>query len=157
MDTGIFIGLGGNLGDRKKNLKKAGELLGLEIVRSSSLYETEPVGYLDQPWFLNAVIRLRTDLQPLELLRRCQEVERRLKRQRKIPMGPRSIDLDILFYGDAVSADPVLTLPHPAVAARRFVLVPLAEIAPDFVHPVLHKTIAVLLDECPDISLVRKL
>ena len=157
MHTGIFIGLGGNLDDRQKNVEQAKELLKIQIVGSSSLYETEPVGYLDQPWFINAVIEVRTDLKPAELLQLCLDVERQMKRQRGIPMGPRSIDLDILFYNDIIFLDPDLVIPHPSVAQRRFVLVPLNEIAPDFRHPVLKKTIAELLAVCPDHSVVRKL
>lgn len=157
MTEGIFIALGSNLGDRRLNLQRATELLRVEILKSSSLYETEPVGYLDQPWFLNSVILIQTYLSPVDLLRRCQEVEEKLGRKRDIPKGPRTLDLDLLFFNQIILNTPELILPHPAIADRRFVLEPLNEIAPDFIHPVLHKTVSGLFRDCPDQSVVKKL
>lgn len=157
MTEGIFIALGSNLGERHQNLQSAVELLRVEILKSSSLYQTEPVGYLDQPWFLNSVISIRTDLSPVDLLRRCQEVEGKLGRKRDIPKGPRTADLDILFFDQLVLNTPELILPHPAIADRRFVLEPLNEIAPDFIHPVSRKRISELLQACPDQSIVRRM
>ena len=126
-------------------LRLAGEL-GV-VVRVSSFYETEPVGYLDQPRFVNAAALLETALGPLELLRGMMRIEQVMGRDRTwVPAkGPRVIDLDLLLYGSLVLDDPELTLPHPAMQERRFVLEPLAEIAPAMVHPVSHKTIAELL------------
>jgi 2-amino-4-hydroxy-6-hydroxymethyldihydropteridine diphosphokinase len=157
MASGIFLGIGSNLGDRKQNLDQAKGLLSLNILRSSSLYETEPVGYLDQSWFYNAVIQIEGGLTAHELLHRCQYVERRMGRKRDIPKGPRVIDIDILFFGNVILNEPDLILPHPAIAERRFVLEPMNEIASNFVHPILNKTIHQLLLECPDTSVVKKL
>jgi 2-amino-4-hydroxy-6-hydroxymethyldihydropteridine diphosphokinase len=157
MTEGIFIGLGSNLGDRRLNLQRAAELLQIEILKNSSLYETEPVGYLQQPWFLNSVIWVQTELSPVDLLRRCQEVEKKLGRKRDIPKGPRTLDLDVLFFNQVILNIPDLILPHPAIPERRFVLEPLNEIAPDFIHPVLLKIVSELLRDCPDQSIVRKL
>lgn len=157
MATGIYLGIGSNLGERRANLQNAVRLSGLKVIRHSSIYETEPVGYLDQHWFLNAVLEVETDLLPSDLLNLCQKVEALLLRVRKTPKGPRTIDLDILFYGDLILQNQVLTLPHPAIQDRRFVLEPLNEIAPDLIHPVLKKTVALLLRECSDTSQVRRL
>jgi 2-amino-4-hydroxy-6-hydroxymethyldihydropteridine diphosphokinase len=157
MTKGIFIALGSNLGNRRANLKKAVELLKCEIIKSSSLYETEPVGFLDQPWFLNSVVLVDTKLSAVDLLRRCQEIEAKLGRRRDIPKGPRTVDLDLLFYDQMILNTPDLILPHPEIANRRFVLAPLNEIAPDFIHPVLQKTVAELLRDCPDQSTVTQL
>jgi 2-amino-4-hydroxy-6-hydroxymethyldihydropteridine diphosphokinase len=157
MECQVFIGLGSNLGDSRANIARAQELLRLPVLAASSLFETEPVGYKEQPWFVNAVVRVGTDLAPQDLLLRCRDVEEQMKRQRRIPMGPRTIDLDILFYGCLVVEREDLHIPHRAVAERRFVLVPMVEIAPDFVHPVLNRTVAEMLETCPDRSEVRKL
>lgn len=157
MNSGIFLGIGCNLGDRERNLEQAKKLLALNILKTSSLYETEPVGYLDQPWFLNAAIQVGEGLTARELLTRCQSVEQQMGRKRDIPKGPRTMDIDILFYGELILNEPDLTLPHPAIAERRFVLNPMAEIAPDFIHPVLKKTIQQMLLECPDHSGIRRI
>lgn len=151
---GIFLGAGSNLGDRHAQLRQAEGLLGLPLVQKSSIYETEPVDFLNQPWFLNAVWEVETDLSPLDLLARCQSVEQQLHRLRDTDKGPRTIDIDILFYGSRIVDQPSLTIPHPAAAVRRFVLIPLAEISPDFVHPVLGLSIKDLLVICPDRSRV---
>jgi 2-amino-4-hydroxy-6-hydroxymethyldihydropteridine diphosphokinase len=149
----IFLGIGSNLGDRLQNLNDCMDEF--SIIQKSSIYETEPVGFLDQPWFLNAVIQIDSILRPRELLEQCQSVETRLKRKREIPKGPRSIDIDILFYGEQILQEQDLIIPHPEIQNRGFVLVPLNEIASDFVHPVFKKTISELLEICPDTSIVN--
>jgi 2-amino-4-hydroxy-6-hydroxymethyldihydropteridine diphosphokinase len=161
-----YIALGSNLGDREEILAAATDRLGRlgRVVARSSLYETEPVGFRDQPAFLNAVLALETKLEPLPLLRALLSIERELGRDRGqgVPKGPRTLDLDLLLLGDAIVAGEELTLPHPALAQRRFALAPLAEIAPQLRHPQLKQTIADLLAELPDegenrISAVRML
>lgn len=148
----IFLGLGSNLGDRKQNLLQAQALLNQTVIRASSFYDTEPVGFLDQPWFLNLVIEIESGLKPAKLLKRCMDVEKQMGRVRNIPKGPRLIDIDILFYGNMIVNEPDLIIPHPAIPERKFVLDPMNEIAQDFIHPVLQKTISQLLQECPDPS-----
>jgi 2-amino-4-hydroxy-6-hydroxymethyldihydropteridine diphosphokinase len=138
-----YLALGSNVGDREANLRDALERLNtneIRVTRRSSLYETAPQDMLDQPWFLNAVVEVETDLFPLQLLARAHSIEREMGRRRVTPRGPRNIDVDILFYGRAIIATPELEVPHPRMAQRRFVLEPLAEIAPDFRHPVTGKT-----------------
>lgn len=136
-----YVGLGSNLGDRAATLRRALELLaaepGLAVVGVSSFVETEPWGYADQPWFLNAVCALETTLEPRALLERLLDVERRLGRTRGDGprFGPRTVDLDLLLHGDAVVAEPGLQLPHPRLHERAFVLAPLAELAPELVVP----------------------
>jgi len=151
------IALGSNLssrfGEPVANLREAVLRLGDlgRVTAVSSFYATEPVGYLDQPMFTNAAALIETELSPLTLLRRLLAIEHAMGRDRENapPKGPRVIDLDLLLYGAEVLADPDLTLPHPAMHERRFVLEPLAEIAPEWVHPTLQKTIAKLFDELP--------
>jgi 2-amino-4-hydroxy-6-hydroxymethyldihydropteridine diphosphokinase len=129
-----YLGLGSNLGDREAHLRRAVELL--KPRRVSSLYESEPMYVTDQPRFLNIVAELRTDLGPEELFRRCEEIEAALGgRERPIPKGPRTIDIDLLLYDDVVMQSKDLTLPHPAIAERLFVLEPLAELAPGITIP----------------------
>ena len=156
----VYLSLGSNIDDRAVNISRALDALrqrGVRITRESSLYETEPVEFLDQEWFLNSVVEAETELLPLELMTAALAVERSLGRERRIPKGPRLIDIDILLYGDSVIHTPELDIPHPRMTARRFVLVPFAEIAPDALHPALHKTILELLKETPDRSTVRPL
>jgi 2-amino-4-hydroxy-6-hydroxymethyldihydropteridine diphosphokinase len=156
----VHLSLGSNLGEREKNLARAVEELerrGVKILRRSSIYETEPVEIIEQARFLNCAIEVETELQPQQLMKLLLEIELELGRRREIKYGPRTIDLDILLQGDAIVNTPQLTIPHPKMAERRFVLVPLAEIAPQAWHPVLHRTIAELLAECPDQSEVRGL
>ena len=134
----IFVGLGSNLGDRERNLCEAVERLReIGAVRLSTLRDTDPVGVVDQPNFLNAVAELSSELPARELLDRLLEIERELGRDRgkEERWGPRTIDLDLLLYGDEVIEEPGLTLPHPRLAERRFVLEPLHELAPDLVLP----------------------
>jgi 2-amino-4-hydroxy-6-hydroxymethyldihydropteridine diphosphokinase len=144
-----YIGLGANLGDPRRQLEAALDLLkaadGLEVVKVSSLYLNPPLGPPDQPWYVNAVAEIRTRLAPEELLGVLQEVEKTLGRVRGEPWGPRRLDLDLLLYDEVVSAGPGLCLPHPEMHGRAFVLVPLAEIAPEARHPVLKKSATELL------------
>ncbi len=154
------LGLGSNLGDREDYLGRAIDALGGigRIVGRSSVYLTEPVGYTDQPEFLNQVVILRTDRAPFELLRECNRIERALGRARLIAMGPRTIDIDMLFYDQETLSEQweniELILPHPRLHLRRFVLEPLAELMPDYLHPRLGKTVSKLLAELVDPSQV---
>lgn len=134
----VFLSLGSNLGDREANLVAALRLLdaeGVRLVRQSSWYETEPVGFTEQPRFLNLVVEVRTGLDPLGLLRCAQRVELALGRVRGVRWGPRTVDVDVLLYGRRVVRTPELVVPHPRMRERAFVLVPLCEIAPDLVLP----------------------
>jgi len=134
MSAKAFLSLGSNLGDRKATLLAALDALdrgGARIIRRSSFYETAPVGKIDQPRFLNLVVEVATDLTPADLLALCQSVERDLGRVRKERWGPRTVDIDILLYDRLAIQTPSLTIPHPEMTRRRFVLVPLLEIAPD--------------------------
>ncbi|MSQ22308.1 MAG: 2-amino-4-hydroxy-6-hydroxymethyldihydropteridine diphosphokinase [Dehalococcoidia bacterium] len=144
-----FLGLGSNLGSREESLARGLALLAgsLQVVETSSIYETEPWGFTEQPPFLNMVCRVRAGIPPNELLLLCQEVERQVGRQPTFRYGPRVLDIDILDYGGTVVTSPALALPHPLLAERAFVLVPLAEIAPEWEHPVLRKRAWQLLEE----------
>jgi len=156
-----YIGLGSNLGEREQNLRLAIEMLSAcgTVERQSSIYETEPVDYTDQPDFLNQVVALRTELDPLALLKCCLEIENRLGRQRVIEKGPRTIDLDLLLYDDLIMSldeqDLQLTVPHPRLHLRRFVLAPLCEIFPDGLHPLIGKSFRQLLSELENEAEVR--
>ncbi|MDO4289388.1 MAG: 2-amino-4-hydroxy-6-hydroxymethyldihydropteridine diphosphokinase [Eubacterium sp.] len=149
-----FIGFGSNLGDKEKNIQEALALLeardGIKIVSRSSIIETEPWGYENQDNFLNGVVEIKTWLSPRLLMQTLFDIEAALKRERTIHWGPRTLDLDILFYDDVIDDDPVVTLPHPRIQERLFVLEPLAEIAPNFIHPVLRKSMAQLAQELSD-------
>jgi 2-amino-4-hydroxy-6-hydroxymethyldihydropteridine diphosphokinase len=139
----IYISLGSNLGDRLANLRNAMTNISPKVkaVAQSSIYETEPWGYSDQPSFLNQIIKANTDLAPFDLLAFFKEIEVSMGRQETFRFGPRLIDLDILFYDDLVLNTPKLTIPHPRISERAFVLIPLVEIAPDLYHPVIGKTV----------------
>jgi 2-amino-4-hydroxy-6-hydroxymethyldihydropteridine diphosphokinase len=153
-----YLSAGSNLGDRKENLESAFVSLreaGATPSRISSYFETEPVGFREQPWFINVALEVETRLTPSELLATCQAIEAARGRVRSFENAPRILDLDILFYGDLMLNNPGLVIPHPRLAERRFVLEPLARIAPDLVHPVFKKSIRSLLEICPDCSMVR--
>jgi 2-amino-4-hydroxy-6-hydroxymethyldihydropteridine diphosphokinase len=138
-----FLALGSNVGDREGNLREAVlrlEAAAMRIPRRSSLYETAPQEILDQPWFLNAVLEVETSLFPMQLLGCIRQIERDMGRRRVTPKGPRNIDIDILFYGRNAISTAELEVPHPRMAQRRFVLEPLAEIAPNLRHPITGKT-----------------
>ena len=147
----LYISLGSNLGDREENLKKALELVGnvplIRVSKMSSLYATEPVGKIDQGWFLNQVVEMETAFAPQELLRCLKGIEAKLGRTRQERWGPRTVDLDILLYGNIQIEQADLKIPHPRMHRRAFVLIPLVEIAPLAKHPELQKTAEELLSE----------
>ena len=156
----VYLSLGSNLGDRIGNLRKAFEMLSaakLEIRRVSCLYKTEPVDFRPQAWFVNCVVEAGTDLMPLQLLRACQSVERALGRRPGICKRPRPIDIDILLYESVVVRSALLVIPHQRMAGRRFVLIPLREIAPHLRHPVTQQTIPQMLSALTDASQVVRL
>jgi len=154
----VYLGLGSNLGDRMSNLASAVERLSRKITikKISSVYETEPVYYKEQPLYLNAVLSAVTELDPFELLNFVKSIESDLGRQPSFRNAPRTIDIDILFYGDQVAETAELIIPHPRIAERAFVLVPLAEIAPRLVHPLLQKKVSELLAVVEGVDGVRK-
>jgi 2-amino-4-hydroxy-6-hydroxymethyldihydropteridine diphosphokinase len=157
--TTAYLSLGSNIGDRAANIGRAVAALpahGVRVIRQSRLYETEPVEMREQDWFLNGVVEVQTDLRPAELMASLLAIEQSMGRQRLVPKGPRIIDLDILLFDSAILKQPQLEIPHPRLAARRFVLVPFAEIAPNVMHPALGKTIRELLETTPDKSEVRE-
>ena len=154
----IYLSLGSNLGDRAANLESAIGALpdaGVRVLRRSSVYETEPVDFLAQPWFLNCVVEAETSLTPEQLLRALHGIEGMLGSRKLVPRGPRIIDLDILFYGTSKIRTEEMEIPHPRMASRRFVLAPLAELVPALHHPTLGVTIAELLAATQDNSTVR--
>lgn len=154
----VYLSLGSNVGDREANLREALTRLAHlgEVGAVSSYYETEPVDFLAQPWFLNCVAALSTERMPRQLLASLQKIEQEMGRKRSVPKGPRVIDLDILLFGSSVVDTPQLTIPHPAMHERRFVLEPLAEIAPDVRHPVFKRTARELRDSLPPGQQVKK-
>jgi 2-amino-4-hydroxy-6-hydroxymethyldihydropteridine diphosphokinase len=154
----IYLSLGSNLGDRAANLNGAIAALpdvGVRVLRRSAFYETEPVDFLEQPWFLNCAVEAETSFSPVELIGALQGIERMFGSKKIVPRGPRIIDLDILFYGASVIHSEGIEIPHPRMVNRRFVLVPMAELAPRVRHPVIGATIAELLTAAPDKSIVR--
>jgi 2-amino-4-hydroxy-6-hydroxymethyldihydropteridine diphosphokinase len=156
----VYLSLGSNLGDRIANLRKALQMLGgakVEIRRVSCFYRTEPMDFRAQSWFVNCVAEAGTDLMPLQLLRACQSVERAMGRRPGIRRGPRPVDIDILLYQSSVVRSAALVIPHPRMESRRFVLIPLREIAPHLRHPVSQQTIPQMLSALADAGQVIRL
>jgi 2-amino-4-hydroxy-6-hydroxymethyldihydropteridine diphosphokinase len=153
-----YLSLGSNVGDRVANLNSAiNRLQALgKVLQVSSLYETEPVEFTAQPWFLNCVVELDTEKTPQELMTAILEIEQQMGRKRTLNKGPRNIDIDILLFGNLTVSSKGLTIPHPALHERRFVLEPLAEIAAEMPHPALKRTIRELRDALPPGQAVRK-
>ena len=154
----VYLSLGSNVGDREIQLRDALRRLAAigRVVGVSSFYETEPVEFTDQAWFLNCVVALETTETPEQLMMALLQIEQQMGRRRIQKKGPRAIDIDILLFDEAILDSPALTIPHPAMHQRRFVLEPLAEIAPEVRHPVLEKTIRELLEALPAGQIVRR-
>jgi 2-amino-4-hydroxy-6-hydroxymethyldihydropteridine diphosphokinase len=160
MNKNIFLLLGSNVGNSYDNLRTATKHIQTDagvIIKQSSIYRTKAWGKIDQPDFLNQVIQIETNLSPEDLLISVLEIEKKMGRVRNEKWGPRIIDIDILFYNQIVINLPQLIIPHPEIAARRFTLSPLAELSPDFSHPLLNKTIDELLNACTDPLPVERL
>ena len=156
----VYLSLGSNVGDREANLRAAIAALGdasVRVTQVSSFYETEPVDFLEQAWFLNCAVEGETDVPAMELMRALRGIELRMGSKKLVAKGPRLIDMDILLYGSEMIDTKELQVPHPRMHLRRFVLVPLAEIAPEVMHPRMKLTIRQLLEQTPDHSAVRKL
>lgn len=155
----VYLLIGGNIGDRLSNLaiaRKSIELLCGTIQKQSSIYETEAWGLKDQPAFYNQALCIETAMSPQDLMASLLEIEASMGRERLVPLGPRTIDLDIIYYNQDIMNEPSLTIPHPRLELRNFVLAPLVEIAPDFVHPILKKTNSALYKATSDSAVVHK-
>ena len=159
--TIAYIGIGSNLGTPGKNcieaIEKISNTKDIKIISRSSFYQTEPIGEVQQDWFVNSAIKIKTNLSPTHLLSDLLNIESAMGRTREEKWGPRLIDLDLLFYGNLILRKKGLTLPHPEIQKRKFVLIPMSEIAESFVHPTLKKTIKTLLQESSDGTVVKKL
>ena len=156
----VYLSLGSNLGDRAGNLRAAIAALpgvGVRVAKVSSMYETEPVDYREQPWFLNCAVEAETGLAPLDLLHALRGIEAQLGSQKEFAKGPRLLDMDILLYGDETIELPELQIPHPRMLRRHFVLAPLAEIAPAVKHPAWTANVAECFAASGDASQVRRL
>lgn len=159
MNKAVYLSLGSNLGDREANLRVAVERLqtnDVKVLQVSSIYETEPQDFLEQPWFLNIALQGETTLFPKQLLSRIRKIQTEMGGKRTIPKGPRTIDIDILLLGNFLMETPELTIPHPRMTERRFVLEPLIEIAPNLRHPRLRRALAEMLGATRD-QAVKKL
>jgi 2-amino-4-hydroxy-6-hydroxymethyldihydropteridine diphosphokinase len=155
----VYLSLGSNVGERERYLEQAIALLeaaGVRVLRRSHIYETEPQDVLEQPWFLNLVLEASTELFPKQLLTCTLKIERKLGRHRTRPKGPRTIDIDILLYGSAVIDAEELVVPHPRMTERRFVLEPLAELAPELRHPVTRRSVRQMLGEIKGQPAIRR-
>ncbi|MBX2870734.1 MAG: 2-amino-4-hydroxy-6-hydroxymethyldihydropteridine diphosphokinase [Saprospiraceae bacterium] len=149
----IYLGLGSNMGDRKKHINQTINKIEKQLgpcIQQSSLYRTAAWGKTNQSYFINQVIQIRAKKAPIDILDKMLEIEMELGRVRKEKWGERKIDIDLLFYGSEIVELPRLLVPHPFIAERRFVLVPMNEIAPNFIHPIFERSIADLLSDCPD-------
>jgi len=156
----VYLGLGSNLGNGVAQIRRALDALGgrgCRVLRTSSFYRTEPAGVRDQPWFTNCVAEAETELSPRALLRTAKAIESLMGRRRKAPGSPRPLDIDILLYEDEVVHLPSLEIPHPRMSERRFVLIPLKELAPKLRHPNLKKTASEMLRETADRSRVNRM
>lgn len=156
----VYLSLGSNVGDRSKNLRAAIDELphaGVAVARVSSFYETEPVDFREQPWFLNCAVEVETHFEAIILLRALREIETKMGSKKVVEKGPRLIDMDILLYGSETIDTPELQVPHPRMHLRRFVLVPLAEIAPTLKHPSWTKTVSEMVSATTDSSEVRRI
>jgi 2-amino-4-hydroxy-6-hydroxymethyldihydropteridine diphosphokinase len=155
----VYLSLGSNVGDREAQLRDAQHRLAKlgRLIAVSSFYETEPVEFTQQPWFLNCAVAIETTYTPRQLMVSVLRIEEEMGRRRVQNKGPRSIDIDVLLFADVIMESSELTIPHPAMHHRRFVLEPLAEIAPQALHPVFKKTIRELLDQLPDGQTVRRI
>jgi len=155
-----YLMIGGNEGDRFSHLRQARSNLELccgELIQQSSLYETAPWGNTNQAMFINQALLLQTTQNPTQLMENILNIEQKMGRKRAVRYGPRSIDIDILFFNNEIISIPMLTVPHPEIQNRRFVLEPMNEIAASYIHPVLHKSITELLRTCPDPLTVKKI
>lgn len=154
----VYLSLGSNLGDRSSNLRQAIDKLGEvgKVAAVSSFYDTEPVELTSQPWFLNCVAKLDTEKMPRQLMAAILAIEQRMGRQRKQQKGPRTIDIDILLFGSSIIDIPSITVPHPKLHQRRFVLEPLAEIAPELRHPLFKRSVRELRDALPAGQTVKR-
>lgn len=155
----VYLLIGGNIGDRLANLKTAIdciEKLCGKMLKASTIYETEAWGYKDQAAFLNQALLIETQLDASQLMLALLDIEKQLGRIRINPLGPRTIDIDIIYFNEEIIETAIVSIPHPRLAERNFVLMPLVEIAPDYIHPVFHKNNTLLLKECEDSSAVYK-